>query len=96
MINLDNEPLAQDPFQRGIGENALYMGVGSERSLEFEQEVQASTHFYGLVERSVQANDDEVEGLEQQMDEIIKAADDPATVARMELAKMAALIKRKK
>lgn len=95
IINLEPIALNDDPLNVSLEMNALYMGVQSMRSNNFDEKVKAAQDFYQAL--------NDYDGTAERRDQIedtfskhmINFSTDPAFVAQLKLAKLATLEGRK-
>lgn len=85
LINLDSmPPVVADPDARSLEENALYMGVSSPRSEDFEEKTAFAEHYMNAL-----SSGGLTPQIEQELnDHLEKFSDDPAFVAKLKIEKL--------
>lgn len=86
-VNLDEEVLSNDPLNRTLEENALFMGVEDHRSARFARKHEKSEQYLKILESGNQ-DEDAILILDQILEEF---SDDPAFVAELKLKRIAKL-----
>ncbi|BDD13034.1 ATP-binding protein (plasmid) [Fulvitalea axinellae] len=82
LINLDDNRIDDDPDSRTLEDNALFMGVESAHSAEFEEKRQVSYDFFKLLE-----GEDSPEN-RAQIDLLIERTTDPVFRAKLEIERL--------
>ena len=95
LINLENEELINEPHDVSLETNALYMGVKSQRSKIFDEKEQAARDFFSTLD-AYSGTENEKKDIEEKFNSYMREySDDPAFVARLNLAKMAKINSKK-
>ena len=91
IINLEDQELINEPYDVSLETNALYMGVKSSRSNIFSEKEKASEEFFKAL-ASYTGTEEEKADIEEKFNEYMRLySDDPVSVAKLNLAKIARL-----
>ncbi len=91
IINLEDQELINEPYDVSLETNALYMGVKSSRSNIFSEKEKASEEFFKAL-ASYTSTEEEKADIEEKFNEYMRLySDDPVSVAKLNLAKIARL-----
>lgn len=91
LINLENEELVNEPHDVSLETNALYMGVKSQRSKIFDEKEKAARDFFSTLD-AYSGSEADKKQIEEKFNLYMQQySDDPAFVARLNLAKMSKL-----
>lgn len=89
IINLEGEELLKEPKDVSLETNALYMGVTSSRSKSFDEKEKAAQEFFTILNEYHGTIEDRNK-INDQFDEYMRLySDDPAFVAKLNLARIA-------
>ena len=91
IINLEDQELINEPYDVSLEKNAMYMGVRSSRSNFFDDKEKASEAFFKALEE-YNGSEGQKDDIEEKFNEYMRLySDDPVSVAKLNLAKIARL-----
>ncbi len=94
LINLDGREMAENPSERNLIDNALYMGVESEKSIEFDNKEKLAAEYIIELSKAIENKQNLSSNLSvklDELDELIANTTDPLFKAKLELEKISKL-----